>query len=193
MIRTSALLAVLALAFPARAMDVPARAEAELAQGRPFVEVTPDATGQAGLIRAAIDVPAPREAVWALMTDCDLATKFVANLRSCRVLERSPDGRSDVREEVSKRGVFRAVRTVYRETFDKPERMSFRRVDGDLKVFEGEWRLTPRAGGVTRVTYEAKIAAAFAVPGWLSRMELRIDLPNALTALRREAIARAER
>jgi uncharacterized protein YndB with AHSA1/START domain len=188
--RVSLVLVLLAAAPPARTLELPERAETALAQGRPFVDVAAGADGVSGVVRAAIDVPAPREVVWRLMTDCELATKFVANLKSCRVLERAPDGGWDVREEVSKGSLFGEVRTVYRETFEKPERMRFQRVDGDLKVFEGEWRLTAH-GDVTRVTYEARVAAPFAVPGWMSRMALRADLPNALSALRREAVARA--
>jgi hypothetical protein len=183
-------LAFAAAATPALALELTPAQEAVLARGEPFVEVRAEPGGASGVVRAAIDVRAPRESVWSLMTDCALAPKFVANLKSCRILERGPDGRWDVREEVSK-GLIRQVRTVYRETFEKPERMSFRQVGGDLKVFEGEWQLTQN-GEVTRVTYEAKVSAAFAVPGWVSRMELRADVSNALKALRREAAARAD-
>ena len=184
-----ALLAMVA-ALPARALDLPPRAEDLLARGRPWVEVKPDTDDVSGVVRAAIDVPAPQAVVWRLMTDCDLAPKLVASMKSCRILERDPDGRWDVREQVSKPVLWPSVRTVYREEFEKPDRMRFRRTGGDLKVFEGEWRLAAR-GEVTRVTYEARVAAPFRVPGWVSRIALRRDLANALAALRREAGARA--
>jgi hypothetical protein len=60
-----------------------------------------------------------------------------------------------------------------------------------LRVFEGEWRLEPR-GGLVRVTYQATVAAPFAVPGWVARIALRHDVPMALLALRREAMARTQ-
>jgi uncharacterized protein YndB with AHSA1/START domain len=189
-LRRSLLLALLAAAAPAQAFDLPPRAEALLARGRPFAEVRPGADGASGVVRAAIDIAAPRSVVWAVMTDCDLAPRMVANLKSCRVVDRDPAGRWDVREEVSKAAFLPAVRTIYREEFDAPGHMSFHRVGGDLKVLEGEWRLTPHGDG-TRVTYEARAAAPFAVPGWIARLVLRLDLPNALNALRREAMARA--
>ena len=189
--RALVLLALVAIASPARAFELPATAEAQLARGRPWVEVRPGPDGSSGLIRAAIDVAAPQGVVWSVMTDCDLAPKMVANLKSCRILDRDPQGRWDVREEVSKRGFLPSVRTVYREDFTPPEQVSFRRVDGDLKVLEGDWRLTPH-GEVVRVLYEARIAAPFSVPGWVARIGLRIDVPNALMALRREAQARAD-
>ena len=185
-----ACLAAVALATgPARALDLPDHAQAQLDRGRPYVEVSPGADGTSGVILAAIDVAAPQAAVWSVMTDCDLATKLVANLKSCRILDRDPQGRWDIREEVSKMTFMPSVRTVYREDFEPPRRMAFHRTDGDLKVFQGEWRLEPH-GGQVRVTYEAHVAAPFAVPGWVARLALRHDVPMALLALRREAMAR---
>ena len=188
--RSFFLIAVLAMAGPAEAMDLPERAQAQLDRGRPFVEVSPGADGSSGVILAAIDVAAPQATVWSVMTDCDLAPKMVANLKSCRVLERDPQGRWDIREEVSKMTFAPSVRTIYREDFEPPHAMAFHRTGGDLKLFEGEWTLEPH-GDQIRVTYEARVAAPFAVPGWVARLALRHDVPMALLALRREAMARA--
>jgi carbon monoxide dehydrogenase subunit G len=184
------LIAVLAAASPVWSMDLPERAQAQLDRGRPFVEVSPGADGSSGVILAAIDVAAPQMVVWNVMTDCDLAPKMVANLKSCRILERDPQGRWDIREEVSKMTFAPSVRTVYREDFEPPHAMAFHRTGGDLKLFEGEWTLEPH-GDQIRVTYEARVAAPFAVPGWVARLALRHDVPMALLALRREAMARA--
>ncbi|HZZ32166.1 MAG TPA: SRPBCC family protein [Phenylobacterium sp.] len=177
-------------AAPAYAAELPDRAQAALERGRPYVEVKPGADGSSGVILAAIDVAAPQAVVWSVMTDCDLATKMVANLKSCRIVERDPQGRWDIREEVTKMTLAPPVRTVYREDFDPPNGMVFHRTDGDLKVLEGEWRLAQH-GDVVRVTYEAHVAAPFAVPGWVARIAMRHDVPMALLALRREATARA--
>lgn len=188
------LLVVVALAVASptlAAVELTPRAEALLDRGRPYAEVRPDHDGSSGVIRAAIDIAAPAEAVWTVMTDCDLALKMVANLKSCRILERDPQGRWDVREQVSKMGFLPSVRSVFREDFDPPTHMSFHRVGGDLKVLEGEWRLTPHDDR-TRVTYEARVAAPFSVPGWIARMALRRDVPTALLALRRESLARTQ-
>jgi hypothetical protein len=125
-----------------------------------------------------------------VMTDCDLAPKMVANLKSCRILERDPQGRWDIREEVTKMTFAPSVRTIYREDFEPPHAMAFHRTGGDLRLFEGEWRLESH-GDQVRVTYEARVAAPFAVPGWVARLALRHDVPMALLALRREAMARA--
>ena len=115
---------------------------------------------------------------------------MVTNLKSCRILERDPQGRWDIREQVSRPTFTPSVRTVYREDFEPNRRMTFHRTDGDLSVFDGEWRLEPH-GEAVRVTYEARVAAPFAVPGWVARLALRHDVPMALLALRREAMGRA--
>ena len=182
--------AALSGAGAAVALTLPDRAAQQLDRGRPFVDVTPGPDGSSGVIQAAIDVAAPQAVVFRVMTDCDLAPKMVAGLKSCRVLDRDPQGRWDVREEVSKMTFAPSVRTVYREDFDPPHSMVFHATGGDLQIFEGQWRLEPHGDGV-RVTYEARIAAPFSVPGWVARLALRHDLPQALLALRREAVARA--
>ena len=180
--------AILAAA-PALGVELPDRAQAALERGRPYVEVKPGPDGSSGVILAAIDVAAPQAVVWSVMTDCDLALKMVANLKSCRILDRDPQGRWDIREEITRMTFTPSVRTVYREDFDPPNGMAFHRTDGDLKVLEGEWRLASH-GDQVRVTYEAHVAAPFAVPGWVARIALRHDVPMALLALRREAMAR---
>jgi hypothetical protein len=185
LILMAGLAAVLGVA-PARAFDLPPKAEAQLERGRPWVEVREDADGRSGRVRAAIDIPASKDAIWALMLDCNAALRMVANLKSCRVLERDPQGRWDVREQVSRAAFLPSVRNVYRSEYDRPNRIDFRRTDGDMQVFEGGWRLETRADGV-RVTYEARASAPFTVPGWIARATLRHDVPAALLALRREA------
>ncbi len=187
--RLCVLLLGLVLAGPAGAFEPPAAAEASLSHGRPYVEVLPDPDGSSGLIRAAIDISAPQAVVWAVLTDCALAPRMAANLKSCRILERDPQGRWDVREQISRKTLLPSVRSVVRSDYEPPDRLSFRKVGGDLKVLEGRWTLAPHGSGV-RVTYELRAAAPFSVPGWMARLALRHDVPMALLALRREAMAR---
>jgi len=185
--RALILIAVLATAGPARALDLPPRAEDLLDRGQPWVEVKADADGYSGQIRAAIDIPASKETIWAKMLDCDAALRMVPNLKSCRVLDRDPQGRWDVREQISSAAFLPSVRNVYRSDYDKPNGLRFQRTGGDMRVFEGSWRLETRPDGV-RVSYQARAAAPFTVPGWIARATLRHDVSVALLALRREAV-----
>jgi len=188
-----ALAGALAGAGPARAWDPPARAVAALERGRPYVEVSSGEDGASGRIRAAIDIAAPPSAVFEAIADCELAPRMARTLKSCRVVQRDPQGRWDVREQVSKPALLPSIRSVFRSEFEPPRRIRFQRVSGDLARFEGEWRLQTLADGrATRVTYEALVSVPYRVPGALARMMLRMDVPAALLALRREAVARRD-
>lgn len=181
--------AVLAASSAARSYELPPRAETSLEAGRPYVEVRPDADGHSGLIRGAIEIGAPPEVVWSVITDCGLAPRMVASLKSCRIVEKDPAGRWDVREDVSRMGFLPSVRNVFRSDYDPPSSVRFHRVAGDLMVFEGQWRIEPR-GEKTRVLYESRVDAPFRAPGPIARLGLRYEVPRALLALRRECLAR---
>ncbi len=58
-----------------------AHVEKTLAQGKAWADVLPSADG-AGLIHAAIDIPAPPKVVWSVMTDCRLAARLVISVTS---------------------------------------------------------------------------------------------------------------
>jgi hypothetical protein len=192
MLRAFAVLfSVLAATSPAMEFDLPARADALLQKGRPFVEVRPDPDGSSGLILGAIDVPAPLEVVWATVKDCDLAPKMAPNLKSCRIVDRDAAGRWDVREQISKGGLIPSMRSVFRSDYDYARAIRFHRIDGDLSVLEGEWRFARQPDGDVRVIYENRVTAPFHVPGAIARLVLRHDVPLALMALRREAMAKA--
>lgn len=176
----------------AGAWELDAEALARLERGRPYVLVRPEPDGQTGLVRGAVDVEAPADVVWAVISDCSLAPRMVASLKSCRVVERDPAGRWDVREQVSRRTLLTPpVRSLVRFEYDPPHAIRFRRAGGDLRVLEGDWRLVPQAGGAsTRVLYQSRAVTPFRAPQALVRMVLRHDVPAALLALRREALAR---
>ncbi len=192
-----ALLVSLGLAGPAFALP-PLRwtpgdeAAAALARGRPVLEVRPDPDGASGMIHAAIDLAAPPEAVWRVLTDCGLATRMATGLKSCRIVSRDPAGRWDVREHVSKPTLFvPSLRNLFRSDYEAPLGFDFHRVGGDLPVFEGAWRLVPLdEGRRTRVIYEARATVPVAAPRPLARAALRQQVGAALAALKRECLAR---
>ncbi|WP_304163874.1 SRPBCC family protein [Phenylobacterium aquaticum] len=171
----------------------PTSAEAAaLDQGRGFVEVTPDPDGASGFIRAGIDIAAPREVVWRVMTDCALAPRISVGLKSCRVLQRDPQGRWDVREHVSRLiPVLPQIRTEFRTDYAPIEGFAYRRTGGDMKVLEGRWRLIVLPGGQVRVISEGRAQAPFVLPGAMARLVLRREAVMALAALKRESLALA--
>lgn len=157
-----------------------------------FAEVSPDPGGTAGIVRGRIDIEAPPAVVWNVILDCGRARRMAPNVRSCRVLATAPDGSWDLREMVVAPPLTPKVRSVFRSSYDPVRRISFKCAGGDVKVCEGEWRLTPLANGGTRVHYTNRADSPFpAIPASLTREALRGDMVRALKALRRESVAAA--
>jgi hypothetical protein len=164
--------------------------ERTLAEGKAWAEVLPDTDG-AGLIHAAIDIAAPPKTVWSVMTDCRLASKLVVSVTSCKVLQSDPQARWDVREQVTRGGLFfPAIRNVFRSDYQPYSEIRFHRLSGDLKIEEGEWRLEPLDGGAaTRVIYVNRVAVNLFAPAFMVRAGIRKDTPKVLMNLRRESLA----
>src|SRR5690606_5524708 len=109
--------------------------------GKVWHLVIPDPQGGAQLGRGVVDIDAPPAVVWKLMTDCAAVRRIMPSNRGCRVLERKGD--SEVVEHIVKTPLMPNLRTVFRQDFQAQKRIAITRVDGDLKVIGGEWRLEP--------------------------------------------------
>lgn len=173
-------------AAPAAAGSGPYSAE-------PAVSVMPAAADDSVAIKASIEIAAPRAKVWAIMTDCARALRFVPGLTSCRVLKRDPAGRWDIREhKISWMWFLPDVTSVFRSDYDPPKRLRFHRISGTLKHSEGEWRLDVIDGGrATRVSYDATVSADVPAPKFLVESALKRDIAKVLRGLRRECTAAA--
>jgi carbon monoxide dehydrogenase subunit G len=174
---------------------VPAAAGAERHTAEPAVAVAPTTAGDTVEIKASIEIAAPRAKVWAIMTDCARALRFVPGLTSCRVLERDPAGRWDIREhKISWMWFLPDVTSVFRSDYDPPRRLRFHRLRGTLKRSDGEWRLdTIDGGSATRVSYDATLAADIPVPQFMVEAALKRDIANVLRRLRHECTAAVPR
>jgi uncharacterized membrane protein len=141
-------------------------------------------------IRASIVIAAPRPEVWAIMTDCTRATRFIPGLQSCRILERDPAGHWDIREHrISWMWFLPDVLSVFRSDYDAPARLRFHRISGTLKRSDGDWRLDAIDGGqATRVFYDATLSADIPAPQFMVEEALKRDIATVLRRLRRECM-----
>lgn len=159
-----------------------------LADGEVVVEAATasDPEGPRGRVRAAVLIKARPEAIWAVITDCREAVKFVPGLRLCRRIDGAPDGRwVNIEQEIDYSWFLATVHNVLRADCDPPRRIDFHRASGDLKQEEGTWLLTPAPGGsATVVEYEMYLDPGFWIPQWLISRTLRKDVPGALAGLR---------
>jgi ribosome-associated toxin RatA of RatAB toxin-antitoxin module len=169
------------------AIAIDTAADARLAAGEVLVEAVTDETEGAARVSAVIDIGAAPDQVWAVMTDCARAPKFVPDLVSCRILESDPKGAWDVREHIIDWAWFLPkVRNVFRSDYEPPRVLRFRRVDGDMARSEGEWRLEALNGGRTRLSYMALLSPKSWIPPSLALSSVKEDVPKILLALRRE-------
>ena len=186
-------MAVLLLAGPARAdWALDAQGLARVAAGGVHADVRPDPRGATGLVHGAIDIAAPPDVVWGAITDCANAARVAPGVRGCRLVERDPAGRWDVREMiVGWNPVTAPFRTVFRSEFEARRVIRFRCVGGDVALCLGEWRLEALPGGRTRVLYENRATSPIPAPAPIARAAMRHNLLRSLESLRREAEARA--
>ena len=160
-----------------------------LTGGEVVVETAPaaDPAHPHGRVRAAVLIRARPEAIWKVMTDCRETLEFVPGLKSCRRVGGAPDGRwEDFEQEMHYAWYLPMVRYVFRADYDRPRRIDFHRLSGDLKEEEGTWVLTPTAdGAATVVEYEMYVEPGFWIPQALVSHTLRKDAPAVLAGLRR--------
>lgn len=151
----------------------------------------PGLTG--GSVNASIDIEAPPSAVWSALTDCAGAPRFMPKLISCRILNKGPGW--EEREHRIKGPFFKPVMTSqFRADMQTERSIAFHRTGGDWKRSQGEWRLTPLAGGKgTHVTYQISAAINGPAPSGMVRSSIASGVREALLALRKESMARAPR
>lgn len=168
-----------------------------LAGGEVVVQsaTTIDPVHPRGRVRAAVRINAPADAVWTVMTDCAQAQWFVPGLKRCRQLAAAPDGRwADIEHEVRYSWLLPTIDYVFRAQYDRPHRIDFRRISGDLKEEKGDWLLTETPdGSTTIVEYEVYLDPGFWIPQFLITRSLLKDLPAALAGLRERVELARER
>ena len=173
-------------AVAAAAMLAPALAAA---QSEPSVRIEHDEARDAMAVHASIEIAAAPRIVFGVITDCGRASKFVPNLESCRVLQKDPKGHWEVRETILNIMMLPRIRAVSRSEIEPPKRFAFHKVDGDMRISEGAWRLEPLdKGKATRVHYDAVFALNYPVPRFLVESAAYRDIPTLMKGVERESL-----
>jgi uncharacterized membrane protein len=145
-----------------------------------------DPAAPRGRVHAAVRIQASPEAIWSVMTDCSQAPLYVPGLKSCRRIDGAPDGRwEDIEHEVRYSWLLPTIRYVFRAQYDRPHRIDFHSISGDLKEQTGTWYLTQTPDRTaTVVEYELYLDPGFWIPQFLVARTLRKDVPAVLSGLR---------
>ena len=133
-----------------------------------------------------IEVDAPPERCFALLTDYERLPSWQGSLRSVRVLERDEHGRGSVVEyEVDAK--LRVVRYRLRQVYEEPHRLASEYLGGDFRDFSGEWRFLPAGEDRTRVELDLTVDPGRFVPGPVRGAISDAVMKRALSDLKREA------
>jgi ribosome-associated toxin RatA of RatAB toxin-antitoxin module len=133
-----------------------------------------------------IEVDAPPERCFALLTDYERIPSWQGAVREIRVLERDEQGRGSVVEyEVDAK--VKTVRYRLRQIYDEPRRLASEYLGGDFRDFSGEWRFKPAGEDRTRVELDLSIDPGRFVPGPLRGAVSDAVMKRALRDLKSEA------
>ena len=133
-----------------------------------------------------IEVDAPPERCFALMTDYERMPSWQGAVRSIRVEERDEQGRgSVVAYEVDAK--LKTVRYRLRQVYDAPHRLASEYLGGDFRDFSGEWRFEPAGEGRTHVELDLRIDPGRFLPGPVRGAIADAVIKRALRDLKREA------
>jgi ribosome-associated toxin RatA of RatAB toxin-antitoxin module len=133
-----------------------------------------------------IEVDAPPERCFALMTDYERMPSWQGAVRSIHVEERDEQGRgSVVSYEVDAK--LKTVRYRLRQVYDEPHRLASEYLGGDFRDFSGEWRFEPAGEGRTHVELDLRIDPGRFLPGPVRGAIADAVMKRALRDLKREA------
>jgi hypothetical protein len=162
-----------------------------IASGMVFWQTERGERPQIVVIRLAIDVAAPPQAIWDVLTACEIAPEYVPNVQSCRKLEVLDGGRADLFVQVIKPAFFiPSFEHVFRLDYTPYARIDVHRVSGPIAHMDGSWWLLPQADDHTLLVYNLALDPGFPIPRFFVRATLKRDLPKVLAAVRERAEAR---
>ncbi len=145
-------------------------------------DIDDDIIGVTGKILIASEVTE----VWEVLVDYDSLHKFIPGVIDSKLLQTN-DG-TKIIEQIGRTQVLIFSKTVYvklevREEYLK--RISFNKIDGDFKVYNGEWIIDydEELRG-TILIYKANVEPDFFSPMFITRYVQNEDLPVILEAIR---------
>ena len=180
--RVCGYLILLLSAAPAFAESVPGPEKmSRLRSGEILHEYTRmDESG--GAIRAEIFIETGLEDIRAILQGCGEAFVFVDGMEQCEILERTDD--YTLIHQVVDTGLLAPTLSYSYESRNHSQtRMSFKLVDGNLRVLQGGWEFIDLEDGV-HVSYDMRVRPGFPLPRFLVRMSLRRMIPDMLACIR---------
>lgn len=140
-------------------------------------------------VTGTVYIAASPQYVWAAITDYNHHKYFVPKLIDSGLI--SDNGREQVMFERGKTGILLFRKTVYIKLSlqgEYPKRLDFHQVEGDFKVYNGEWKIDAAPDGKgSLLTFKARIKPDFFAPPMFVRKVQKHDLPMVLAAMKKRA------
>jgi len=167
------------------------RSAAQTGQSEPDVTVQ-EARG-VFVVKARFHVPQAPSVAFAVLTDYEHIPRFMSDIKTSWVLERSA-GRAVVEQEgISRFMMFSKRVHLVLEIIEGGDSVRFRdRCGRSFSHYEGQWTTVARDGG-TDIVYELTADPSFSVPETILKRLLRRDSGRMIESLREEMAARAAR
>jgi hypothetical protein len=142
------------------------------------------------LVKIAAEVDAPPDAIWKILTACEIAPEYVPNVVSCKKIEELDDGRTDLFVQTIKPIFFLPTfEHVFRLDYTPYSRIDVHRVSGPIAYMEGSWWLLPQDNGRILLVYQVALDPGLPIPRFLVRATMKRDLPKIMMAVRERAEA----
>jgi ribosome-associated toxin RatA of RatAB toxin-antitoxin module len=146
-------------------------------------------------VSARFHVPAAPAVALAVLTDYENIPRFLPDVTSSTVRERSGSGAIVEQEAVSRMLMFSKTVHLVLEITHETGTIRFRdRCGRNFETYEGAWRVTESGTGTgSDITYELTAKPSFAVPEFILKRLLKRDSTRTIERLSGEIAARATR
>jgi hypothetical protein len=141
-------------------------------------------------IELAVAVDADWQAIWAILTACDISPEYVPHVIACTRINSSADGKSELFMQTVKPAFFLPrFDHVFQLNYFPPERIEVKHVSGPIDRMDGSWTLIDRPGEKITLIYALTLKPGFPVPRFFVRNTLERELPGVLREIRTRAEA----
>jgi ribosome-associated toxin RatA of RatAB toxin-antitoxin module len=158
-------------------------------QHRDITVQTTDLENGVTAVKGRLIINASPKNVWSAITNYDEQKNFVPKLIDSGLI--SDNGSEQVMFEKGKSWFIFFRKTVYIKLSVRSEylqRLSFRQIEGDFKIYEGDWTIDRTPDGKSTVlTFRANIKPDFFAPAMFFRQVQQKDLPMVLAAMKKSA------
>ena len=142
------------------------------------------------LVRARFEIPQTADLARSVLTDYAQIPRFMPDVRTSVVVERTASRLLVEQEAVSKFGLFSKTAHLLLEVTEDGNTIRFiDRCGKSFKHYEGSWTLL-EAGGRTTLTYDLTSRPDFGVPEFIIKRLLKRDAGEMIERLRAEIAAR---